>query len=83
LQDGELTQQHSPSLVVGETVPVIKQVCDMQTAVITASAFGNNYKPQFERLCDKGDCVCEENDKNESCIYTLNQFRTGVRIEVF
>jgi hypothetical protein len=82
LQDGELTQQPSPSLVVGETVPVVKQVCDMPKAVITASYFGNNYKPQFERLCDKGDCVCKENDKNESCITTANQFRAGVRIEV-
>jgi hypothetical protein len=82
LQDGELTQQHSPSLVVGETVPVIKPICDMPKAVITASYFGNNYKPQFERLCDKGDCVCKENDKNESCITTANQFRAGVRIEV-
>ncbi len=83
LQDGELTQQPSPSLVVGDMVPVVKQICDMQTAVITASYFGNNYKQQFERLCDKGDCVCKENDKNESCITTANQFRAGVRIEVF
>ncbi|OQW91254.1 MAG: hypothetical protein BWK78_05135, partial [Thiotrichaceae bacterium IS1] len=80
LQSGELTQQPGQSLIVGESVPVVKSVCDMQKAVITASYFGNNYKPQFARLCDKGDCVCKEEDKNESCIATANQFRAGVRI---
>ena len=83
LQDGELTQQPSQSLVVDETMPFIKPVCDAPTAVITASYFGNNNQPQFERLCDKGDCVCKENDKDESCLATHSQFKAGVRIEVF
>jgi hypothetical protein len=83
LQENELTQQQSQSLVVGETMPVVKKVCDMQTAVITANYFGRNGKQQFERLCDQGDCICKENDLNESCITTSNQFKAGVRIEVF
>lgn len=80
LQNGELTQQSSQSLTVGDSVPVIKSVCDTQKAVITASYFGNNYKPQLTLLCDKGDCICKENDKNESCLSTANQSRAGVRI---
>ena len=83
LQDGKLTQKQSQSLVVGEGVPVINKVCDMQTAVITANYFGKNGKQQFERLCDKGDCVCEENASDDSCVATSNQFKAGVRIEVF
>jgi len=81
-QEGELTQQYSPSLVVGETVPVVKSVCDMQKAVITASYFGSNHKPQFEQLCDKGDCVCQENDLDKTCIATDFKFKAGVRIVV-
>lgn len=82
LQDGKLTMQQSHALIVGNSVPVVKAVCDMPTAVITASYFGNNYKSQFARLCDKGDCVCKEDDKNESCLLTNFQFRAGVRIAV-
>lgn len=83
LQDGELTQQQSQSLAIGETTPMVKQKCDMQTAVITASYFGNNNKQQFERLCDRGDCVCKEDDQDESCRLSNFKFKAGVRIEVF
>jgi len=75
LQESELTQQPSQSLTVGETAPTIKSVCDMQTAVITVSYFGSNNKQQFELLCDKEDCVCQENDLDKSC-------KAGVQIVV-
>jgi len=71
----------SSTVTVGKTTPVIKSECDAQTAVIIANYFGNNYKPQLERLCDKGDCVCKENDVDESCRQTNFQFKAGIRIE--
>ncbi|OQW90401.1 MAG: hypothetical protein BWK78_07115 [Thiotrichaceae bacterium IS1] len=81
-QEGELTPQRSQSVVVGETAPTIKSVCDVQTAVITASYFGTNNKQQFKQLCDKGDCVCQENELDKSCIDTNFQFKAGLRIVV-
>ncbi len=80
LQDKQLTSQTSSALTVGDIAPFIRQHCDAQKAVITANFFGNNNKQQFERLCDKGDCVCQANDLNESCIATSNQFKAGIRI---
>jgi len=71
----------SSTVTVGKTTPVIKSECDAQTAVIIANYFGNNYKPQLERLCDQGDCVCKENDVDESCRQTNFQFKAGIRIE--
>jgi hypothetical protein len=55
----------------------------MQKAVIAASYFGHNNQPQFEQLCDKGDCVCQANDEDESCRSTDFQFKAGVRLKVF
>jgi hypothetical protein len=51
--------------------------------MITANYFGNNQKPQWQPLCDQGDCVCEENDKNVDCIATSNQFKAGVYLDAF
>lgn len=80
LQDKQLSSLPSPTLTVGDNVPFIRQQCDAQQAVITASFSGINNQRQFERLCNKGDCVCKANDLNESCIATANQFRAGIRI---
>jgi Clostripain family len=83
LQEGKLSSQQSRSLVVGETAPILNSTCDLQTAVIAASYFGHNNQPQFEPLCDKGDCVCQANDEDESCRSTDFQFKAGVRLNVF
>jgi hypothetical protein len=80
LQAGKLTQQLSQSLVIGKSVPILKLTCDMEKAVITASYFGNNNQQQFEQLCDKGDCVCQENDTDESCRASQFEFKAGVRL---
>jgi len=80
LQDKQLSSQSSSTLTVGERVPFIRQQCDSQQAVITASFFGINNQQQFERLCDKGDCVCKVNDVDKSCVATSNQFKAGIRI---
>jgi len=81
LQNQKVVSQSTTTLTVGVTVPVVKSTCNAQTAVIVASYFGNNNKSQFERLCDKGDCVCKENDKDESCRLTNIKFKAGIRIE--
>jgi hypothetical protein len=73
--------KQSSTVTVGKTTPVIKSECDAQTAIIIASYFGNNYKSQLERLCDQGDCICKENDVDESCRDTNFQFKAGVRIK--
>jgi len=80
LQGEQLSSQSSSTVTVGDSVPFIRQQCDSQPAVITASFFGNNNKQQFKRLCDEGDCVCKANDLNESCVATSNQFKAGIRI---
>ncbi len=82
LQNNQLTPQPSPPLVVGESVPFLKLECDTEKAVITARYFGDNRQPQFEQLCDQGDCVCQENDIDESCRQTDFQFKAGVRLKV-
>ncbi|BAP54573.1 clostripain [Thioploca ingrica] len=83
LQEGKLSSQQSRSLVVGETAPILNSMCDLQKAVIAASYFSHNNQPQFESLCDKGDCVCQANDEDESCRSTDFQFKAGVRLNVF
>jgi len=80
LQDKQLTSQTSSALTVGDIAPFIRQHCDAQKAFITANFFGNNNQQQFERLCDKGDCVCQPNDSDKSCVATSNQFKAGIRI---
>jgi hypothetical protein len=80
LQGEQLSSQYGSVVTVGDSVPFIRQQCDSQQAVITASFFGNNNQQKFERLCDKGDCVCQADDLDESCVTTSNQFKAGVRI---
>jgi len=80
-KDNDIHVKPSSPVTVGKTTPVIKSECDAQTAVIIANYFGNNYRSQLERLCDQGDCVCKENDVDESCRQTNFQFKAGIRIE--
>lgn len=81
-QADELTSQQGNSLAVGEEPVTLKTSCDTYTATVVASYYGANQQPQFETICNKGDCVCGEGDQDASCQATGFQFKAGVRLKV-
>jgi len=80
LKNGELEQRQGNALVVEDTgLVTLKTNCDSVKGAVSAAFFGLNGERQFERLCDKGDCICKADDSDEGC-QELG-FKAGVILE--
>lgn len=67
-QNQKLQSQLEDELIVAEEEPVyLSTSCDSKKAMISVGYYSSNQKLKFERLCDKGDCVCEEDSDDPSC----------------
>jgi hypothetical protein len=67
-QTQKLQSQLEDELIVAEEEPVyLSTSCDINKAMISVGYYSSNQKLKFERLCDKGDCVCEANSNDPSC----------------
>jgi hypothetical protein len=67
-QTQKLQSQLEDELIVAKEEPVyLNTSCDINKAMISVGYYSSNQKLKFERLCDKGDCVCEEDSYDPSC----------------
>ncbi len=67
-QNKKLQSQLEDELIVVEDEPVyLNSSCDINKAMISVGYYSSNQKIKFERLCDKGDCVCEEDSYDPGC----------------
>ncbi len=67
-QNKKLQSQLEDELIVVEDEPVyLNTSCDINKAMISVGYYSSNQKLKFERLCDKGDCVCEEDSYDPGC----------------
>jgi hypothetical protein len=77
LKNDELEQQQGKSLVVDESaLATLKKSCDLSNGIISVAFYSLNGERQFKRLCDRGDCICQEGSEDESCQNT--GFKAGV-----
>ncbi len=67
-QTQKLQSQLEDELIVAKEEPVyLNTSCDINKAMISVGYYSSNQKLKFERLCDKGDCVCEDNSYDPGC----------------
>ncbi len=67
-QNQQLQSQLEDELIVSDNKSIyLKTSCDQKKAMISVGYYSSNQKLKFERLCDKGDCVCEEDSYDPSC----------------
>ncbi len=67
-QTQKLQSQLESELIVAKEEPVyLNTNCEINKAMISVKYYGTNQKPKFERLCDNGDCFCEEDSYDPAC----------------
>jgi hypothetical protein len=65
-----IEERQGQALIVDDSVPVtLKSYCDPAKGVISVAFYSLNQERKFERLCDGGDCICQEGDTDPACIH--------------